>query len=70
MNYITVVRAKLKGSPQEAQVAHDATVEQLSAMNRPMGADWAQASLEPTGPNAIPGDRYVEQSGRLTEINE
>ena len=38
MNYITIVRAKLKGDPKEAQMAHDATVEKLSAMTRPMGA--------------------------------
>ena len=44
MNYITVVRAKLKGSPKEAQKMHDATVEQLSAMTRPIA------------PNRVPGD--------------
>lgn len=50
MNYKTIVRAKLKGSPKEAQMAHDATVEQLSAMTRPMGAIGHQAHLNPKDP--------------------
>ena len=50
MNYITVVRAKLKGSPQEAQMAHDATVEQLSAMTRPMGAIGHKPHRNPQDP--------------------
>ena len=50
MNYITVVRARLKGSPKEAQMAHDATVEQLSAMTRPMGAIGHKAHLNPQDP--------------------
>ena len=50
MNYITVVRGKLKGSPKEAQTAHDATVEKLSAMTRPMGAIGHQPYLNPQNP--------------------
>lgn len=50
MNYISVVRAKLKGSPKEAQMAHDATVEKLSAMTRPMGAIHHQPHLNPQDP--------------------
>ena len=50
MNYITVVRAKLKDSPQEAQMAHDATVEKLSAMTRPMGAIGHKPYLNPQDP--------------------
>ena len=39
MNYVTVVRGTLKAStPKEAQAIHDATVEKLSAMTRPLGA--------------------------------
>jgi quinol monooxygenase YgiN len=38
MNYITVVRGKLKGDSKDAKAAHDATVDKLSAMTRPMGA--------------------------------
>ena len=41
MKYITVVRAKLKGT--NPQAAHDATAEKLSAMTRPMGAIGHQA---------------------------
>ena len=51
MKYITVVRAKLKGSrPEEAQREHDATVEKLSAMTRPMGAIGHQPFLNPQNP--------------------
>ncbi len=48
MNYITVVRGKLNGATQkEAQMGHDATVEKLSAMTRPMGALHHKAHLNP-----------------------
>jgi hypothetical protein len=50
MNYITVVRAKLKGSPQEAQKAHDAIVEKLSPMTRPLGATGHKPHLNPQDP--------------------
>ncbi len=48
MTYITVVRGKLSAaSAEEAQRMHDGTVEQLSAMTRPMGATGHQAFLNP-----------------------
>jgi quinol monooxygenase YgiN len=47
MNYIAVVRGKLKGNPKDAQKAHDATVEKLSAMTRPMGAIGHKPHLNP-----------------------
>ena len=50
MNYITVVRGRLKGTPQEAQMGHDATVEKLSAMTRPMGAIGHRPHLNPQDP--------------------
>ncbi len=50
MKYITVVRGKLKGSQKEARLAHDATVEKLSAMTRPMGAIGHQPYLNPQNP--------------------
>jgi len=50
MNYITVVRAKLKGNPADAKKMHDATVEQLSAMTRPMGAVGHKPHLNPQDP--------------------
>ena len=50
MNYISVVRAKLKGSPKEAQMMHDATVEKLSAMTRPLGAIGHRPHLSPQDP--------------------
>lgn len=50
MNYITVVRGKLKGSTKEARAAHDATVEKLSAMTRPMGAIGHRPHLNSQNP--------------------
>ncbi len=50
MNYVTIVRATLKGSPKEAQMAHDATVEKLSVMTRPMGAISHKPHLNPQNP--------------------
>ena len=50
MNYITVVRATVKGTTREAQMAHDAVVEKLSAMTRPMGAIGHKAHLNPQNP--------------------
>ena len=51
MNYISVVRGKLKADSQkEAQMAHDATVEKLSEMTRPMGALHHKAHLSPQDP--------------------
>jgi len=51
MNYITVVRGKLKGTPEEAKAGHDATVEQLSQMTRPMGAIGHKPHLNPADPS-------------------
>lgn len=51
MEYITVVRARLKGDDIKAsQKAHDATVETLSGMTRPMGATGHRAYLNPQKP--------------------
>lgn len=50
MNYITVVRGKLKGTPEEAKMGHDATVEKLSEMTRPMGAIGHRPHLNPQDP--------------------
>ena len=48
MEYISVVRGKLKGADQKAaQKMHDATVEQLSAQTRPLGATGHNAYLNP-----------------------
>ena len=51
MNYISVVRGKLKGDPKEAQKMHDATVDQLSAMTRPLGAIGHRPHLNPNDPH-------------------
>ena len=69
MNYITVVRGRLKGSPEQAKAAHDGTVEQLSVMTRPMGAISHRPHLNPKEPQRIPGDRYMEQPGRPAEVH-
>ena len=50
MNYISVVRGKLKGSPEQAKAMHDGTVEQLSAMTRPLGAIGHRPHLNPKDP--------------------
>jgi quinol monooxygenase YgiN len=51
MKYITVVRGTLKAASQkESQAAHDAAVEKLSAMTRPMGAIGHQPYLNPQNP--------------------
>jgi hypothetical protein len=51
MNYLTIVRGKLKGpDPKAAQKAHDATVAQLSLLTRPMGATSHKAHLNPQNP--------------------
>ncbi|HLF73930.1 MAG TPA: hypothetical protein VI524_06270 [Anaerolineales bacterium] len=64
MNYVTIVRGKLKGSPQEAQMAHDATVEKLSAMTRPMGAIGHKAHLNPQNPSEFMAiDRWNNLEG-------
>ena len=47
MNYITVVRGKLKGTLEEAKMGHDSTVEKLSEMTRPMGAIGHRPHLNP-----------------------
>jgi hypothetical protein len=51
MEYVTIVSAKLKGADaRAAQQMHDATVEQLSALTRPMGATGHRAYLNPQKP--------------------
>ena len=50
MNYITVVRGRLKGSPEQAKAMHDGTVDQLSVMTRPMGAVSHKPHLNPKDP--------------------
>jgi quinol monooxygenase YgiN len=48
MIYITLVRGKLKPADEKAaQSMHDATVEKLSTMTRPMGAVGHHAYLNP-----------------------
>lgn len=48
MKYIVVVRGQLKStSQQEAQAIHDAILEQLPAVGRPLGAIGHQPYLNP-----------------------
>ena len=51
MNYITVVRGRLKRSAEQAKASHYATVDQLSAMTRPMGAIGHRPHLNPKDSN-------------------
>jgi hypothetical protein len=51
MNYITVVRGKLKTADlAEAQSVHDGIVARLSEMTRPLGAIGHQPHLNPQSP--------------------
>jgi quinol monooxygenase YgiN len=51
MKYVTVVRGQLKSaSQQEAQAIHDAILEQLPAVGRPLGAIGHQPYLNPQNP--------------------
>ncbi len=50
MKYIAVVRGRLKGNPKEARKGHDATVEKLSALTRPLGAIGHRPHLNPQDP--------------------
>jgi len=51
MNYITVVRGKLKTADlAAAQSVHDSIVSKLSAVTRPMGALGHQPHLSPHNP--------------------
>jgi quinol monooxygenase YgiN len=48
MNYISIVRGKLKPTDEKtAQAMHDATVEKLAVMTRPLGAIGHHAYLNP-----------------------
>lgn len=54
MKYITVVRGRLKADSQmEAQQVHDAILEQLPVIGRPMGAIGHKAYLDPSDPRAF-----------------
>jgi quinol monooxygenase YgiN len=48
MKYIVTVRGRLK--PAADQAAHDATVDRLSPISRPLGALGHQAYLNPQDP--------------------
>ena len=51
MNYITVVRGKLKAEDlADAQAVHDTIVAKLSATTRPLGAVGHQPHLSPHNP--------------------
>jgi hypothetical protein len=47
MKIIVTVRGRLKGDQAQAQHDHDATVDQLSQMARPIGATGHRAYLDP-----------------------
>ena len=65
MEYVSIVRAKLRGADaQAAQKMHDATVEQLSALTRPMGATGHRAYLNPQKPmEFLAIDRWNNMEG-------
>ncbi len=65
MEYMTIVRARLKGAdPTAARKAHDATVEKLSAITRPLGATGHKAYLNPQQPmEFLSIDRWKDLEG-------
>jgi hypothetical protein len=50
MSYVVVVRGRLKGSGDEAQKVHDATVGKVSVPSRQMGSTGHQAYLNTQDP--------------------
>jgi hypothetical protein len=51
MKYIVTVRGRLKAAvAKEAQAGHDATVDRLSPISRPLGAVSHRAYLNPQDP--------------------
>jgi len=65
MQYVSIVRAKLRGAdPDAARKQHDGTVDQLSALTRPMGAVSHQAYLNPQQPmEFLAVDRWKDLEG-------
>ena len=54
MTYITVVRGQLKSdNQQEARQVHDAILERLPTLGRPLGAIGHKAFLDPQNPRAF-----------------
>jgi hypothetical protein len=51
MKYIVTVRGRLKATdPKEAQMGHDATVDRLSPIGRPLGSVGHMVFLNPQDP--------------------
>ena len=50
MNYIVVVRGRLKAGQSEAQKVHDATVGKIAPQSRQMGSTGHHAYLNPQDP--------------------
>ena len=50
MNYVVVVRGRLKGSQAEAQQVHDATVGKISPQSRQLGSTGHTAYLNTQDP--------------------
>jgi quinol monooxygenase YgiN len=65
MKYIVVVRGTLKAaSEQEARAVHDAILEQLPAIGRPLGAIGHQPYLNPQNPQEfLAVDRWTSLQG-------
>lgn len=50
MQYVVIVRGRLKGNKQQAQAVHDATVGQISPQSRAMGSTGHQTFLRADDP--------------------
>ncbi len=72
MNYITVVRGNLKSDNlQEAQAIHDAILEELPAVGRPLGAIGHHAYINSQNPKEFLAiDTWTNLEGMQKFMND
>ena len=72
MKYVAVVRGQLKSaSQQEAQGIHDAILEQLPALGRPLGATGHHPYLNPQNPKEFLAiDTWTSLEGLQTFMSD
>ncbi len=72
MRYIVVVRGQLKSaSQQEARAIHDAILEQLPLLGRPLGAIGHQPYLSPQNPSEfLAVDTWTSLEGLQTFMSD
>jgi quinol monooxygenase YgiN len=72
MQYITIVRGRLKGSDQDAsRDQHNSIVDSLRPRSEPMGAAGHQAYVDPQDPGSFVAiDRWSNMEGLQTFIGD